>query len=196
MALENTKAKSKNQKRRFNKRGRPRIEGRLREPNGRISRAKEPAQKVALEARARHYGLTPAQALDQRAQSQIGRLAMLGASDGLSRDQYEAGERFLEIRNDYRKSLLSPGAFYDEAGPQYDYINPEGYDDWALSTARRYSAALKAIQDAQRDNPQENLYDALQSIVIDDLEKPYLIGSLRLALNTLHRHFLTEKING
>jgi len=182
------KARSKGQKRR-SRRGRPRIEGKLREPNGRISRAQNPAARVALEARARHNGLNFSQALDPRAESYLGRLAMLGRGEGLSHDQYVAAIKFVDIHNDYRKSLLSPGAYYESTGLGINADNMEEYSAWCNRVHRRYTAALKAVQEAQFDNGHENLYSALQYVIVDGLELPHLLGAARMVLNALHRHF-------
>jgi len=171
------------------RRGRPRLEGRLREPNGRIARAQKPAALQALQARARHAGLTLAQARDPRAETYLGRLAIFGRGDGLSRDQYEAAQNFLALRNDYRRSLLSPGAYYEATGIRLGEDNMAEYTAWAGRVKKRYNGALKAIQEAQLDNGRENIYAALQYVIIDGLELPYLLGAVRLALNALHRHF-------
>src|SRR5690606_18937220 len=97
-------------------RGRPKKEGVMREPNGRRSRAKEHPAKAAIDARMRIFNLTKDQAMDQKAATNLGRLAMMGRADGLSQDQYEAALRYLDVRNDYQKSLLSPGAYFEPNG--------------------------------------------------------------------------------
>ena len=177
------------------KRGRPKLEGKLREANGRVSRSKEPTQKLALEARAKAYKLTIEQAKDPRSRTYLGRLSLFGRQGGVSKDQYEAGEQFLEIRNDYRRSLLSPGAYYEATGVQLGQENMEEYTAWVLRARRRYSAALKAIQEAQFDNGHENLYAAIQYILIDDRELPHLLGATRMVLNALYRHFRRTEPN-
>jgi len=177
------------------KRGRPRKEGVLREANGRISRAKQPAACVALAARARHTGLDPAHASDPRAATYIGRLNMMGSHDGLSRDQYEAALKFLEVRNDYQRSLLSPGAYY-ESRSQHSRLNDDDlvdYNQWVTRAKRRYDQAMKALQEAQFDNSSENLYAALQYILINGQELPHLLGATRIALNALARHFMRQQ---
>jgi len=171
------------------RRGRPRLEGRLREPNGRISRAHNPPALAALQARAFHNGLSLEQARDPRAETYLGRLAIFGRGDGLSRDQYEAGQQFLQLRNDYRRSLLSPGAYYEATGIRLQEDNMAEYEAWSARVKKRYARVLKAVQEAQIDNGQENLYAALQYVLIDGLELPYLLGAVRLVLNALHRHF-------
>ncbi|AQS42314.1 MAG: Hypothetical protein BHV28_16360 [Candidatus Tokpelaia hoelldobleri] len=177
------------------KRGRPRKEGVLREANGRISRAKKPAAYVALAARARHTGLDLARASDPRAATYIGRLNMAGSHEGLSRDQYEAALKFLEVRNDYQRSLLSPGAYYESSG-QNSHTgdgNMADYTQWASRVRRRYDQAMKALQEAQFDNSSENLYAALQYVVINGQELPHLLGATRIALNALARHFMRQQ---
>ncbi len=63
------------------KRGRPRINGCLREPNGRISRAKiprEPIDKLAIEMRAKRFGLTIEEAKNPLSSTYIERLYLQG----------------------------------------------------------------------------------------------------------------------
>ncbi|MGU3398830.1 hypothetical protein ACLBWS_03670 [Brucellaceae bacterium D45D] len=173
------------------KRGRPKKEGVLREPNGRASRAKEPPAKVALEARMRMHNLTKAQAMDQKAAINLGRLAMMGRADGLSQDQYEAALRYLDLRNDYSKSLLSPGAYF-EANGSIDSNDPEAYAQWCVRVKKAINAANEAIQEAQNEHRSENLWAGLQYIIIKDEMMPHLLGSARLVCNTLHRHFMLD----
>lgn len=175
----NTQAKS---------RGRPRVLGAIREPNGRISRAKDPAAKLALETRARRFLLTLAQAADPRSGTHLGRLSLRGAHDGLSDEQYEAAIRFLKIRNDYQKAILSPGAYYEGSGLAADGDLTE-YQSWVARAKKRFKNAMRAIDEAQFDNGQENLYAALQYVIIKDMDMPHLLGATRMVLNALHRHF-------
>jgi len=172
------------------KRGRPMIEGVFREPNGRISRAKkppEPADKLALEARARQLGVSVRQARDPRLGSYIGRLVILGAEHGgLSEAQYGAALRFLEVRNNWLRAIGSTAAHYEERVASSE---DDSQEEAVKRDKARYEAMMKALQEAQFDNRQENLGAALQYLVIDDLELPYMIGTLRVALNALSRHF-------
>ena len=172
------------------RRGRPRIQGIVREPNGRRSRAKRPREaidKLAIRMRAKHTGLSEKQARDPRAESYIGRLFMLGSeSGGISEEQYNAAIRYLEINNDYKKALQSPAAYYDDLSTVAD---PERYEEFCKRAKRQYKEARAAIQEAQFDNRFDNLYAALQYIVLEDLELPHLVGTTRLVLNVLSRHF-------
>jgi len=178
-----------NRQKTLRRRGRPPIEGRLREPSGRISRAKNPAQKVALEARARHQGLSLQDAAQPQAENYLGVLSLLGAQEGISREQYEAAQRFLTIRNDYRKSLLSPGAYYEQAQIRRGEEVGEDYAAWVARVRKRYGQALKAVQEAQFDNGHENLYAALHYVVMEGRRLPHLLGATRMVLNALYRHF-------
>ncbi|WP_246708112.1 hypothetical protein [Bartonella sp. HY038] len=192
MAQQKAKTKAQHVKKRG---GRPRIHGKLREPNGRVSRAKgpqEPIDKLAIEVRARRFGLNVHEARNPMAATFIGRLAMKGAANGLSQDQYDAALQFLKIRNDYRCSLLSPGAFYEKTGQSMNVDNMQEYTDWVLRARQRYQNAMKAIQEAQFDNGHENLYAALQYVIINDVELENLIGAARMVLNALVRHFCAK----
>ncbi len=63
------------------KRGRPKKLGQLREQNGRISRAKAPREavdKLAIEIRAKRFGLTLQEAKNPLAGTYIGRLCLQG----------------------------------------------------------------------------------------------------------------------
>jgi hypothetical protein len=181
------KARTQAQKR---KRGRPRVEVEYREPNGRASRAHEPADKVALEARARRLGLTVIQAKDQRAETFIGYLAILGPRDGLSQPQYEAATQFLRLRADYLLSKKAPNALVDRegGGMPSDIVSPQ-YIDWCASVDARYMSCRKAIQEAQGIYRTENLWAALDLCVIQGQHLHNLIGATRVACNALQKFF-------
>ncbi|EJF92660.1 hypothetical protein [Bartonella tamiae] len=187
------KARSKAEKLRL-KRGRPRLEGVEREPNGRKSRAKKPkeaADKLTIEMRAKHTGLTLQQAKDPRSVTYIGRLYMMGIQgSGISEDQYNAAIKYLEIDNNYKKALCSDGAYYDGYSP---LLNDETQEEFCIKAKQQYRDTKKAIQEAQFDNKFDNLYAALQYVIIEDLELPHLVGTTRLLLNALARHFFLAK---
>jgi len=174
------------------KRGRPFIEGVVREPNGRISRAKvpsEPANRLALEVRARQMGVSVEEARDPRVTTYIGRLYRLGKDDGLSREQYEAAQAFLTVLNDYRKAIQSPAAVYDERVARGEGM---GEAEAAREAKARYETVMRVITQAQFEHRRDNLHAALQHVVIEDRELPHLIGTLRLLLNALARHFFEK----
>lgn len=172
------------------KRGRPLKEAIYREPNGRASRAAEPADKVALEARARNMNLTLTQAKDQRAASFIGYLAILGPVDGISERQYEAATDFLALRNDWLMSKKIPGAEYDNEGKGGggDYVS-DAYIDWCQSVHDDYTDCRKAINAAQAENRGANLWGALDICVVQGAFAHELIGDVRLLCNVLAKFF-------
>lgn len=172
-------------------RGRPRKDDVLREPNGRASRAREHPAKVAIAARMKMFNLTAGQAMDQKAATNLGRLAMMGRVDGLSQDQYEAAIRYLDVLNDYKKSLLSPGAYFETSG-SVDSNDPEAYEDWCKRVKATFNSAQAAIQEAQNENRNENLWAGLQIIIVNDEMMPHMLGSARLVCNALHRHFMID----
>lgn len=161
-----------------------------REPNGRASRAAEPADKLALETRARRLGLNLVQAKDQRAETFIGYLAILGSRDGLSESQYEAATQYLSLRNDWLISKKAPNAARenDAMGTPSDFVSPE-YEDWCADVDETYNACRKAIQEAQREHRSENLWAALDLCIIQGQRFDHLIGSTRLVCNALKRFF-------
>ncbi|ALE03435.1 hypothetical protein [Bartonella ancashensis] len=123
-------AKSKRKKRTKRARcGRSRIEGCMREPNGRISRARksrEPIDQLAIQMRMKHLELTYEEAKNPLSGSYIGRLYLLGGKDGLSQEQYDVAQQYL---------------------------------------------------------------------VVEDQSLPHLVGSLRIVLNALQKHFYTKRQN-
>ena len=93
------------------KRGRPRKPAVPRTPSGYISRAivdpteTERIMETALAYRQHQYGLTYAQARDQKAESELGRLALAGR---LSPAQYTAGVAYRECSIAARMALEAP----------------------------------------------------------------------------------------
>ena len=174
-------------------RGRPRKEG-TREPNGRLSRTgivHEPADKLAIDTRVRRLGLAKDDAKDQLAGSFIGYLSMMGAADGLSRAQYEGAQAYLTFRDRYMRSVQSPGAMYDPEAIGGTALDPEAYAKWCASLEAERDTLQKAIQ-AEQNYSRENLWAALQIVVIEDQHIHHLIGATRLVCNILARHFKTN----
>lgn len=174
-----------------NKIGRPRKENVLREPNGRISRAKHNAQELAIKIRAQKFNLSFEQAKNPRSQSWVGRLSFLGSSAGISDDQYKAAEHYIALYNNYRKTILSPSAHYDNGANKLASNNEADYENWVAKVQLKFKKANIAIQKIQFDHPNDNLYAAIQYAVLEDQEMPHLLGALRIALNALYRHFFT-----
>jgi hypothetical protein len=172
------------------KRGRPKHEVEYREPNGRASRSEEPADKLALETRARRLGLTVIQAKDQRAETYIGYLAILGPRDGLSETQYEAAIQFLRLRADWLMSKKAPNAAVNnEAIGMPSAEISDAYIQWCSDIDDRYTACRKAIQAAQGEHRTDNLWAALDLCVIQGQRFDHMIGATRLVCNALVKFF-------
>lgn len=175
-----------------NKVGRPKKLNVLREPNGRISRSKTSPQELAIRMRAKKFNLSLEQAKDPKSQSWIGRLCFLGHELGLSDDQYKAAQYYLKLYNDYRKAILSPSAHYEERINATGEKDNKAYEKWVAKTLIKFKQANNAIQKSQFDNPNDNLYAAIQYAVLEDKELMHLLGALRIALNALHHHFFAK----
>lgn len=174
------------------KRGRPKMEGVAREPNGRVSRSgidHGPADVVALDARRRHLGLTKEQAKDQKAGSFIGYLNLIGPDDGLSDRQYEAATNYLNLRQAYLRAIKAPGFLVDgETGiPASDVT--DAYEEWVMDTKEVYADCRKAIQEAQNENRRANLWAALDLCIHQDQAMYHMVGDIRLLTNALGRFF-------
>ncbi|WP_396584223.1 hypothetical protein [Bartonella grahamii] len=168
------------------KRGRPRIKGCIREPNGRISRAKtphEPMDKLALEMRAKRFCLTIEEAKNPLSGTYIGRLYLQGE---INQDQYDAAQKYLEVKNNYLCAKGLPNAIYDEMPTTSD---DGAREKWVQKATEHLLAVKDVVQEAQCLHRQYNLHAALQYLVIEDQSLPHLVLSLRIALNALHKHF-------
>lgn len=171
-----------------------------REPNGRISRAREPVDKLALEARARHLGIKVIDAKNQLAATFIGRLHMQYQAwrarapkeaprppESLSEREYSAAVRFLDLHNDRLKVVQADGAHYDHRASGEGDI--AAMEEWAARVNKDYIDVRKAIQEAQNGNRSENLWAALDLCIIQDQPFSHMIGALRILCNSMARHW-------
>lgn len=171
-----------------------------REPNGRASRAREPVDKPALEARAKHLGISVLNAKNQLAASFIGRLHMQyqawsvrapkdtpRPAECLSDREYAAAVRFLDLHNDRLKVIQADSAHYDHRSTGEG--NVEAMEEWAKRVNKDYVDIRKAIQEAQNDNRSENLWAALDLCIIQDQPFSHMVGGLRILCNSMARHW-------
>ncbi|AQX19668.1 hypothetical protein [Bartonella sp. WD16.2] len=173
------------------KRGRPRIEGQIREPNGRISRAKTPdksSYQQTLEMRAKRYGISIQDAKNPIMGTYVGRLYLLEKK--INQDQYDASQQYIQVLNNYRCAKQLPGAVYDGITTNHDQ---ESLEKWIEVATDRYKAMQEVIRETQELYRQYNLHAALQYIVIEDQQLPYLVSSLRMALNALQKYCPEKK---
>lgn len=171
------------------------MENVAREPNGRVSRSGidyGPADVVAIDARMRHTGLSREKARDQKAETFIGYLNLIGPRDGLSDSQYSAAINFLNLRTAYWRSIKAPGVALDgeNTGTPSDVISPE-YEDWVADVKEVYGNCRRAIQDSQNENRGSNLWAALDLCVVEDQRLFHMIGDVRIVCNALAKFFQT-----
>ncbi|MET3560831.1 hypothetical protein ABID39_001547 [Bartonella japonica] len=175
------------------KRGRPRILGKLREPNGRISRAKNPRTtppETTIAMRAKHFGLSIEEAQNPLSSSYIGRLYLLGykqAASSISKEQYDAAQRYLQARNDYLCAKGLPHGYYDDF--THAKSDEKAHIQWVKKATDYYDGMKKAIKEAQSLHHQHNFEATLQYLVVEDKPIPSLVCSLRLILNALYQYF-------
>ena len=170
--------------------GRPRKDG-AREPNGRLQRGKprEPADAVALAARARHGRVSVEEAKDQKAGTFIGLLFIHGRETGLSRDQYDALEQYKSIRDDYLRAIAAPHAGVASEGGGGGSEISDAYVSWCSKARQRYDECKAAIRYEQEGNRVDNLWAALDLCVHQDMRLWHMVGQLRVTANCLARHF-------
>lgn len=196
------------------KRGRPRKEGVMREPNGRESRAKDPPQRLALEARARMLGISVIEANDPDCATFIGALHAAHMrwvrqceayaahrtstpppenppAQSISTRQYDAILKFLDLRNNALKVFNAEGAEYDNrpAWSTAPIFTDDEVARKAEATKQRYTASRAAIQKHQNVNRTENLWAAVDICLIRGERMPHLTGAIRHVGNALAEFF-------
>ncbi|MCZ2159282.1 hypothetical protein NPX99_08545, partial [Bartonella sp. 220] len=112
-----------------------------------------------------------------------GRLCLQGV---LTQEQYDAAQKYLQIRNNYLCAKGLPSAIYDDVSTNTD---PNSLEQWVEKATHHYQAVQDAIKEAQCLYRQYNLYAAIQYLVIEDQMLPHLVSSLRIALNALQKYF-------
>jgi len=138
---------------------------------------------VALNARRRVHGLTRADAGQPRSGDLLGRLSLSGE---INREQYEAGLRYVELRQDYDRAMLAqrlvvPGD--PLSGPGHDDRDgtDPAYRAWIRHTSARHAQVRRALRECH--DPLAQM--VLDGIVLEHREMWNFIGTLRLALNAV-----------
>lgn len=186
-----------------------------RTPSGRLSRAgRRPAldeHRLGVDARMRRYGLTEAEARDQRAATVVGRLRLLGerseragtivvtggddgtgwlAVPGISARMYEAAVTALGAYEAMRRALKSPGAV---TGQGEGGAAPEtaAYAEWARRAIEAWEVVgfVVAGANAAPAGRRMSCWAALDLIVLRDEDMPHLVPDLKVALEALATHF-------
>lgn len=165
--------------------GRKRKSG-ARYPNGELvhARGESPAEVAARMPHRRPFG---GLALDQRAESSIGRLELLGL---VTAEQRIAGEMFRQLRNRYLAAIEAPRVATGKAahgmlgcGGDRCTLEP----DFCLCRAskRKYVDAVLAL----RDCGMAAMATVQVVAVLDDPCPPALLTELKFGLTALAEHF-------
>lgn len=171
-------------------RGRPRKDEAFRTESGRISRAKEPADKLALEVRAKMAGISIVEAKDQKAESFIGVLSIRGPSHGgITEEQYRALIGYRDLCQEHARALDTPGSHIKGEGGTGGEFDLDRYARWSSGVKERYDRMRRAIYHAQEIHAGDNLWGALDVCVRQDLRMWHSVASLRLAANALAKNF-------
>lgn len=186
---------------RVKKVGRPKLKGVNRTPSGQISREKEPANKLALEVRARMTQLCIDRAKDQQAGTWLGRLHMayqdwLKAKGknpdakrpeaSISTAQYYGLLNIQAMHNDWLKATGNPGAFYEARGSVSTPVLDADRARWERKAKARWQALRDQIQAEQNGSP-GNLWAALDLCVLQEQAMPHMIGEIRVLGNIINR---------
>lgn len=174
--------------------GRPRKAGVKRTKSGRISQAKDSYvdNAAGFALRMRVFGLSEADARDQKAATYVGRLCLLGrkeTTDGITEAQYEAAMAYREAYEAFQRAVKSPDALRTGVGGASGPEAPE-YAQWCQRQIEKWDGIKKAVQLEQgyHENRGANMWAALDYLVGRDEQHPHMIGDLRLGLNAIGHH--------
>lgn len=106
----------------------------------------------------------------------------------LSREQYDSGQRILDLRNLEMKRIGSESAIYERLGFQSGVLSQDELDKRQRAISAKWGELKHCIQEAQNQH-RGNLWAALQYCLFEDQAFPHMIGDLRLALNVGTRFF-------
>lgn len=193
--------------------GRNRKIGVPRTPSGKISRAtgvqsairgrekresETDAMEVAIKARQRHYDAPDDTVKDQRWSTAIGRLFLLKEIDEA---QYEAAQMLLQARIRYMKSIGAPGQPGNVSEPMQPCVECGAKvlcDPCAAESADRKKArwddALAVLAGLEAEIFSGLPRQAIDNIVLRDIEMKQLVPWLRIALNRFAVHFAGIKV--
>lgn len=181
-----TKAKTKGQKLKAKRMGRPCKEGVARTKSGRLSEARNPQEEapdlLAKRKRVEMYGGDMAEAADQVRGTLIGRLMK---SKEISEQQHNALQRYFELSERYFASIQAPDSLRSKSGGSVMTIPDDEAD---LRTRQKWRDVMSSIREAQKYH-NGNLMAALQFIVVKEEFHEHMLGDVRIAANALVRHY-------
>ena len=149
----------------------------------------EAARSTVIEARQRVFGLNETKAAEPDAVDILGRMYLAGE---ISQRQKQAGDRYVEIRRDYRKAILarrmpSGGNLERLHGHDDSDGTDQAYVAWCERSIAVYDHLRRALMDCG-----EPLAITVLDGVIDEQPLWDFVGTLRLALNAI-AHALDDK---
>jgi hypothetical protein len=169
--------------------GRKRAVGVKRTASGRRSRAAAAYEENAdpIQTRMRLFGLSEADARDQKAATFVGRLQLTRV---ISTVQYDAAVEYLSIIHAARRAIAAPDGLRDSGGTAGDRGDTPEYSAWCDRAKAARNAADAAVMREQclLRNRGTNLFAALDYVVLRDEVAWHLVGDARLALNALAHH--------
>lgn len=175
--------------------GRKRKIGVKREANGKPSRVgkkltnEQEAMRAGIEYRQRVFGVSPKDALDQKACTLIGRLCLQGV---ISEPQWQAGENWLQLTNAMSAALQSPRGFKTPGSGAGMSITEELEAAKYRAVKEAFDNANDAIEDHAPIEERRARMIAMRTFIIDEVDQPMMHGILRTALNGLVKHFGLE----
>lgn len=138
----------------------------------------------------RHFGVLAKDASTAEASTVMGRWSLLGQEGGgISTDQYEALKRYSTAREHYMNSIMAPDSLRSKGNAGPSTFDDARDSEIKLRLKKQFDGARTAIQNAQLEHRNANLWAAIQQIVINDADFPHMIGDLRLVGNALVRHY-------
>ncbi|AQX21139.1 hypothetical protein Bcsk_004810 [Bartonella sp. CDC_skunk] len=137
--------------------------------------------------RAKRFALTIEEAKNPLSSTYVDRLCLKGK---LNQEQYDAAQKYLEVRNNYLCAKGLPNAVYDERPVTSD---DGAREKWVQKATNYYQAMQEIVRETQCLYRQHNFYAALQYLVVEDQTLPHLIGSLYVVLNALYKHFTVTR---
>lgn len=173
----------------MSKAGRKKKVGAVRTASGRISRSGAAYQENVepILTRMRLFGLSEADARDQKASTFVGRLRIMNV---LSQPQYEAAVQFFTLHDRYKRAIAAPDGFKSSGGAGGGE-ETDSHAAWCRSMIVQHDKAIGAVRAEQNlhVNRGGNLYAALDYVVCRDEQMWHMVGDARLALNALAHHF-------
>jgi hypothetical protein len=145
----------------------------------------EPADRVALEARARQTGLTVEQSKDQRAATWYGQLAIRGQ---LSTPQFEGLERLRALKNKYRSVMGIPGRDTDGSTGDGGEIDPA----YVTAIKDAHSDAMAELQDIQNKTRAANIPAIVDLVVMRGERHDHMLAGVVMVATWAAKHFGTE----